>query len=665
VAETREPAVGASSRAPRRGLVRLTARSLLVGFVAIILVCAIVAWAELVTGQIMIGFLQIPPVVVAALFVLVLLTKGMRRLSPRLALEPGELAVVYVMMLMAAMISSRGLMEDLIPTLVSLNYFANSGNQWVNLFYGHVHPWMVPWDPGAGPYQFVSTAFYEGLREGERVPWAAWIGPLAHWLLLIGCVFTAFLCLATLLRRQWSDHERLSYPLVQLPLEMIREQPGRSFFSNPLTWIGFALPMLLFGLNGWHSFNPAVPQINVEFSINQYFTARPWSDITFFVAYLSLGAIGFFYLMPVELLLSFWLFFLLAKAQDLFFSAMAFPPVSSTHGSGNGYMDFQTAGGYFMLVAYLGAVAWPHLKGVLRRAVGRGGPSGREEMLPYRLAFWGLVLSLGVAVFWLHEAGMAIGFAVFSLLVYVFVESVVMARGVVEAGLPMTEGAWTPIDISSLVTPRLALGVPTLTVLGFFDAMFTRDLRGLVFTGFLDGQKLGDELGLARRRLCAVFVIALLVAIPVAVVIQLWLPYHRGALGMYSFPYSSNSTQFFRENASILLGEHHDMTNGAVSFVAGAAVTALLAVMRVRYVGWPFHPLGYVFSTSWTTMVFWFPMLVAWAVKSLVVHYGGMRLYSRLRPLFLGLIFGEFTAAVLWTIVAAVCGIRAPFFPWP
>ena len=245
---------------------------------------------------------------------------------------------------------------------------------------------MVPWDPGAGIHQFTATAFYEGLREGEKLPWAAWVRPLGNWLILVGAIFTAFLCLATILRRQWSDNERLSYPLVQLPVEMIREQPGHSFFSNPLTWIGFAIPTILFGINGLHSFNPALPQINVEFSINRYFTVRPWSEITFWVAYLSPGAIGFFYLLPVELLLSFWVFFILAKVQDLVFAALAFPPINSPHGSGNGYIDYQTAGGYFMLVAYLGVVAWPHLKGVLKRAVGRTGAGGQrgDDALPHR-----------------------------------------------------------------------------------------------------------------------------------------------------------------------------------------------------------------------------------------------------------------------------------------
>jgi hypothetical protein len=94
-------------------------------------------------------------------------------------------------------------------------------------------------------------------------------------------------------------------------------------------------------------------------------------------------------------------------------------------------------------------------------------------------------------------------------------------------------------------------------------------------------------------------------------------------------------------------------------------MTAWLAAMRVRYVGWPFHPLGYALSASWTSMVFWFPMFVAWIVKSLVVRYGGMRLFAKLRPLFLGMIFGEFTSAVVWTLAAAAWDIMPPFFPWP
>ena len=125
---------------------RLSPRSILIGLAAIVVVCLVVSWAELVTGQIMIGFLQLPPVAVAGLFALVLVNKALRAISPRLSLHPRELAVVYCMMLIASMVSSRGLMEDLLPTLVGVNYYANPGNRWQELFFGHIRPWMVPWE---------------------------------------------------------------------------------------------------------------------------------------------------------------------------------------------------------------------------------------------------------------------------------------------------------------------------------------------------------------------------------------------------------------------------------------------------------------------------------------------------------------------------------------
>ncbi|MGD0114101.1 MAG: DUF6785 family protein [Armatimonadota bacterium] len=643
---------------------KLSFRALVIGLIGIVLVSLVVSWAELVTGQIMIGLLQIPPVVIAALFVIVILTRTARRVAPRLALTPPETAVVYCMLLVAAMLSSHGLMQRLLPTMVGANYYADPGNRWEQLFYPYIKSWMVPWDPGAGPHQFVVNAFYEGLKEGERLPWRAWMLPLGAWMILALSIFAAFFFLATLLRRQWSDNERLSYPLVQLPVEMIREQPGRSFLSNPLTWIGFAIPTIVYGINGLHNWNPSLPALNLSIYINDYLHDRPWSDISWFMAYISPGAVGFFYLLPLELLLSFWVFLLLAKAQDVVVSALALPPLNAQHAGANGYMAYQTTGAYFMLVLYLGAVAWPHLKGLLRQAVGRAGPQGRDEMVPYRAAVWGLVLTLAVAVLWLLQSGMTIAYAILVISVYVFVEAVVMARGCAEGGLPMAEGCFTPMDVSALLVPQIALGPRNLTSAAFFDAIFTRDMRGVLLTAFLDGQKLGDDTGVRRRTLAWVFGIAVVVTIPVAAFIQLNLPYHRAALTLYDYMYRGNNIQFFQENAAWLQGENPHLSGALISFVMGAGVTAMLAVMRVRYVGWPFHPLGYVLSTSWTVLTFWFPMLIAWIIKSIVVRYGGMRLYARLRPLFLGLIFGEFTSAVMWTFIAVFWHVKAPFFPW-
>jgi len=277
---------------------------------------------------------------------------------------------------------------------------------------------------------------------------------------------------------------------------------------------------------------------------------------------------------------------------------------------------------------------------------------------------WLLLGSLAAAVTWLGYAGVTVAFAAFSVLTYVFVEAVVMARATAEGGLPMTEGCFTPIDISSLVIAPQSLGPRSLTAIAFFDSFFTRDLRGGLLPTLLDSQKLGDLMRLSRRSVLVAFVGAVILTIPVSAAIQMPIIYHRGALTLWSHFERQNALQFFQENSAHLQGEQVYTPGSLVCFIIGAAITAWLGAMRVRFAGWPFLPLGYALSTSWGVLTFWFPMFVAWAIKSLVVRYGGMGLYARLRPMFLGMIFGEFTTAVCWTLAAIIWRIRAPWFPW-
>jgi hypothetical protein len=639
----------------------MTLRALGVGTLAVVVICFVVSYAELVTGQIMIGYLQLPPAVLALLFVLVVLNLLIRRLSARAALSPSELAFVYTMCLLAAMVSSRGLLEDL-PVLVGQNYFANPVNNWQNLFFGHIKPWMVPWDPHGGPQQWVALRFYEGLRAGESVPWAMWIRPLLSWGILIALVYFAFLCLATIFRRQWADNERLSFPLVRLPAEMIGNP--RAFLLNRLMWVGFAIPMVIYTINGLHNLRPAVPGIRLSYLLNDYMAVEPWKSMSYNPLQISFAGIGFCYLLPSELLLSFWVFYWFGKMQDVIARVFGLDMVSMPHAAAQLHVGYQTVGAFFALAVYLVVIAWPHLRGVLRRAVGQPGPDDRNEMLPYPVAVWGLAGSLIGIVLFCGAIGMSPSAALLEMGLYLFVQGLIMARCTAEAGLLMTEGSWAPIDVYGLAAPKYTLGASSLTGMAFTGAMFTRDLRGIIFTGYLDSAKLADELALRRRNLLLAFAAGLGVAVVVGVIIGLWLPYHRGALNLYPFAYQVNSRQFFDENAPLVRGSRSFYAQARLWAALGAAFTVFLAFMRVRFAWWPLHPLGYAMMASWATIVFWFSMMVAWAVKSVIVRFGGMRLYAAARPLFLGLIFGEFAAAGLWTLLASIWRIPTPTFPW-
>ena len=47
-----------------------------------------------------------------------------------------------------------------------------------------------------------------------------WVPVILSWVLLFSLLAVILLCLNTILRRQWADSERLTFPIIQLPLEM-------------------------------------------------------------------------------------------------------------------------------------------------------------------------------------------------------------------------------------------------------------------------------------------------------------------------------------------------------------------------------------------------------------------------------------------------------------
>ena len=76
--------------------------------------------------------------------------------------------------------------------------------------------------------------------------------------------------------------------------------------------------------------------------------------------------------------------------------------------------------------------------------------------------------------------------------------------------------------------------------------------------------------------------------------------------------------------------------------LGGAMVAAVTMAGRLLWVGWPFHPIGLLLMNAWPLQVFWFSILTGWAMKQLLLHYGGAILFRRdARAFFIGLIIGR------------------------
>ena len=82
-------------------------------------------------------------------------------------------------------------------------------------------------------------------------------------------------------------------------------------------------------------------------------------------------------------------------------------------------------------------------------------------------------------------------------------------------------------------------------------------------------------------------------------------------------------------------------------FGIGAALMGLLTYLRYRFAWWSIHPLGLAISASDNSKSIAIPVFMAWSIKLILIRIGGVSLYRRAKPFFLGLLVG-YTLGVVW-----------------
>ena len=101
-----------------------------------------------------------------------------------------------------------------------------------------------------------------------------------------------------------------------------------------------------------------------------------------------------------------------------------------------------------------------------------------------------------------------------------------------------------------------------------------------------------------------------------------------------------------------------DMSGQVTHMLFGAGLATFLMFMCHRSARWPIHPVALLFVGNWYAHRIWFSVLLGWALKVIMLTYGGSRGYRAARNVFLGFMIGEVASVVLWV---AVAGIVAAF----
>jgi Domain of unknown function (DUF6784)/Family of unknown function (DUF6785) len=184
---------------------------------------------------------------------------------------------------------------------------------------------------------------------------------------------------------------------------------------------------------------------------------------------------------------------------------------------------------------------------------------------------------------------------------------------------------------------------------------FTRIQRGNLMPLQLEGFKMADRTGADLGGLNRAILLAGLVGI-LAGFAALLTPYYQLGLGSAKVlgPHAVFTREAYPRLASWLQSPPPPDAASARAVVAGLSFALALAALRLRMVGFPFHPVGFAVSGSWNMSLLWLPLAVAWLIKVIVLRYGGLRLYRRFLPFFLGLMLGDFVSTSLANLLAIV-----------
>jgi len=601
--------------------------------------------------------------------------KGADMVARHLVLTRAEVLAVYVFVAVVPVFASVGVARILLPCITALPYFKAGTNHFEELSH-NLPAWYGPQDPeairqlyegvdvaarpsGMGGIPLVSDLLDSAaslVRSHTFVPWGHWAVPGMAWSLFLLAFFLVMLSCVRLVRSQWSDRERLGYPIVQFALDMT--QPGgagyatKPFFRDPLMWMGVLVAVLFNGINLLSAINPSVPAPGQYYNIGALFTEHPLNSLAGLSIAFRPELVGLGYLVSLEVLLSVWVFYLLTQVETVMMASMGlmFP--------GYPFAQEQSAGAYLAMGLFL---AWGARGPVVRAAralLQRDADAGEGR--------W-LLIGAGSAAFlvlFCVVAGMSLWLAALYMGILVLF-AIVYARARAEAGAPMV---WLFPFWQQEKMIRQVFGVKTLAPGGDFRSATVFSSMMWLSRGYypslmatqLEGFRIGDLFTHGSRDMTRLLVIAAVLGIVGSGWMHLTTYYDYGGNVL-----EGGSTQG-GYRISLAVSEYTDLDLAmqeptgpdrarTEAHIAGAALTAGLLLLHRAFLRFPLHPLGFAMATAYGQPM-WAAFLFVWIVKSAILRIGGIGLYRRLIPLFLGIAFGHFFGAGVMLGTAGIWG---------
>ena len=585
---------------------------------------------------------------VFTLLVLVLLNLLLTRFLPRMSMSQADLQTIYVMVVMLTTISGHTMMGYLIPVLAHAFQFASPENEWIPLFGHHIPTWIAVKD----------ARILEGFYDGDSTLYTsatlnAWIPPVLAWSGFVIALWLTLLSVTVFLRKQWTENERLNYPIVQLPLALT-SNPKR-FFSSPWMWLGFALAGGAELLNGLNYLFPDIPSLPLKGKTIGQFSSKPWSAMGAIRISFYPFSIGLMFFTPLDLSFSCWFFWLLSRVQLI---------VTDALGARNIYHLEQQTGAWIAFGCIPLWIGRRHYGRILRKVLGiqraRSSkskavsvPDDSAEPMRYRTAAGLFTVGMLFLFFFCYQMGMtfwAIG--LFFLLYFPLVIGITRIRA--EIGPPLHQLIFVdPGRTMVLAFGTRRLGAANLTGLTFLYP-FVRCFRAHPTPSELEAFRLAERTRIGYRQLLIGMILAIVFGILITFWAYLHVLYDMGAGSKARGWIVYMGWETFNRLQTWLVSPRETSVPELGVIGSSFLFTIFLMVMKMRFLWWPLHPGGYVLVSGTGMGGLWFPIFLSWLAKAIVLKIGGVRLYRQAVPFFLGLILGDYTLGCVWSLIGLV-----------
>ena len=602
---------------------------------------------EYVSSRLTFGYMPMAAMAPFAVFMM-LVVPLVRLVAPRAGFTREELIVVFAMTLIGSVFPTLSMVGFIPSVMATPYYFASPENQWREVLLPHLPKWAFPPNDGN-----VMEWFFQGMPAGESFPWQVWVLPLFWWALLLVGLATATFCGTVILRKQWVERERLAFPLAQVPLEMVKPGPGRlpAFMTNRVFWVGLAIPLFATAWNTISFFQQTFPTIPIFHGSHFIQIARGFPVLRTKV---NLFVMGFAFLTPLGVLFSVWFFHALAIIQVGVQNRMGWTIGRGDMWSGfSPILTWQEQGAFLVFVGLGLWMARHHFVDVLRKAWNpKCGVDDSREPISYRAAVIGLVVGVAFVAAWMNRLGMnwvTIGvYAIGFIAVYVGVGKIVAQCGLIYVRAPIT-----PHTFASYSLGPQFIGPAGLIAIASTFAIWC-DNKPVLATAMTHTQRVAGEIRGRPRVITWATALAALVAFGVALYLTLSICYRKGGTTTGCWEISGGNIAFYTQYVQKIRNPTGPDVDRLMHLGIGGAVMLALSFLKYRFAWWPLHPIGMCFAGGWAISSCAFTIFLTWLIKGIILRVGGIQLFRKSRPFFLGMLLGYVLGVFLCFLVDVI-----------